>query len=172
MTCIVGIKHFDRVWIGGDRLSSDGYAKEYSLRSKVFYNEEYIIGYTSSFRMGDLLEHVLEPPEYDGSDPHRFMVREFVPRVIKTFKDNYWFTDGKAHGGEFLLAFRDNLFKVQDDFSVQSFNETATGSGQIAALGSLHSTDGDPCDRIRAAIKAADHNIVTVGGEIDILRTQ
>ena len=170
MTCIVGIKYFDRVWIGGDRLGSDGYSKEESLRPKVFYNDEYLIGYTSSFRMGDLLEHVLEPPAYDGSDPHRFLVRNFIPKVIKTFKDNYWFTEGKAQGGEFLLAFRDNLFKVQDDFSVLSLEETAIGSGEIAALGSLHSTEGDPFDRIHAAIKAADHNIVTVGG--DILRTQ
>ena len=60
MTCIIGLKHADRIYIGGDRCGAAGYSVTVRTESKVFMREDsldrpFLFGYTSSFRMGQLL---------------------------------------------------------------------------------------------------------------------
>jgi hypothetical protein len=60
MTCIAGIsdKETGITYLGGDSLGSNGYSGAINKQHKVFHlqdTNEAIIGYTSSFRMGQLL---------------------------------------------------------------------------------------------------------------------
>lgn len=67
MTCITAMVKGDHVWMAGDLMGSNGFTKKIYPDSKVFVNGEFIIGYTSSFRMGQLLQYNWEqPPRLEG----------------------------------------------------------------------------------------------------------
>lgn len=153
MTCIVGMLKDGAVYMSGDHIGTDGYDVEVQKRSKVFRNGEFVVGYTSSFRMGQLLEHVWEPPKKpkDCKDPATFMVRYVVPSLIKLFEENKFMTtvsesdsskrsiNGQAYGGEFLIGYKNRLFKIQSDFAVlECINGyDAIGAGEDFAKGAF-----------------------------------
>ena len=56
MTCIVGVVDKGIVHMAGDKLGSNGFTKGISVRPKVFHNGDFLVGYTTSFYMGQLLE--------------------------------------------------------------------------------------------------------------------
>ncbi len=62
MTCIVGVVKDGVVYIGGDSAGVSGLRLIKRKDSKVFKRKGFIIGYTSSFRMGQLLRFKLDPP--------------------------------------------------------------------------------------------------------------
>lgn len=52
MTCIIGFIKNKKVYIGGDSAGVGGSHVTIRRDSKVFKNGNFIMGYTSSFRMG------------------------------------------------------------------------------------------------------------------------
>lgn len=60
MTCIIGLIKNKKVYIGGDSAGVDGLNITIRKDSKVFKINKFIIGYTSSFRMGQLLRFKLK----------------------------------------------------------------------------------------------------------------
>lgn len=178
MTAIVGIAQKGKVWIGADSAGSDGYSMTIRKDPKVFINGRFIIGYTSSFRMGQLLEHCFRPPAYshkaDG-DVMAYMVRKFIPKVRDTFKEGgyQWTHNERSSGGTFLVGFRGELFQVEDDYQVGRRAEgyDAVGCGADFALGSLYATAGDrdPNHRIIAALSAAASFSAAVSGPFTVL---
>lgn len=163
MTCIVGIAHEDKVWIGGDSAGVDGWnGLEVRADKKVFRNGPFVMGFTSSFRMGNLLQYALNPPRRHPSDEvYKFLVTDFVDAVRKCLKDGGYATakDGGEIGGTFLLGYEGRLFSIQSDYqvaeTVSGFD--ACGSGEQVAKGSLFSTKGQPpADRLRTALEAAE----------------
>lgn len=144
MTCIVGFRHAQGIIVGGDSAGSDGYVIQRNVRPKVFKNGEFLIGYTTSFRMGQVLEFDLHPPVVPpGEDPLTSMVARFIPEVRKALKESGFaeVENNQETGGVFLVAFRGRLFAVQRDFSVLEAMDgyDACGSGEEYALGALHS---------------------------------
>lgn len=154
MTCIVGMLQDGAVYMAGDHIATDGYGREVQKRSKVFRNGDFIIGYTDSFRMGQLLEHVWDPPKKpkDIKDPMVYMVKCVVPSLIKCFDDNKFIrsvggsddsakrsVNGQAYGGEFLIGYKDRLFKIESDFAVLECvdNYDSIGAGEEYAKGAL-----------------------------------
>ena len=59
MTCIVGLVDDGKVYMGGDAASVDGYIVRTSALSKVFRNGPFLIGYSTSWRMGQILQYHL-----------------------------------------------------------------------------------------------------------------
>jgi hypothetical protein len=55
MTCIVGIVENGKVYMGGDAAGVNGYSVRVRKDPKLFKVGEFLFGYTSSFRMGQLL---------------------------------------------------------------------------------------------------------------------
>ena len=56
MTCIVGYLDKETVYLGGDSAGTDGnYSQHIRKDKKVFQNGPFIFGFTSSFRMGQIL---------------------------------------------------------------------------------------------------------------------
>lgn len=163
MTCIVGLVEGATVWMGGDSAGVAGLDISLRADAKVFHNGPYLIGFTSSFRMGQLLRFRLRAPvRRPEQDLFQFMVCEFVEAVRVCLKEG-----GFAHrsndvetGGFFLVATEGRLFSIQDDYQVSEFRRGfhAIGCGAAYALGSLYANRELPADqRVRRALETAEH---------------
>ncbi len=84
MTCIVGLVNKGRTYLGGDSAGVSGLDITVRKDKKVFSNGEFVMGFTSSFRMGQVLQYDFVPPEVDDDDDEdlmRYMVKKFIPEV-------------------------------------------------------------------------------------------
>lgn len=162
MTCLVGIEHDGCVTIGGDSAGVSGHALTIRADEKVFRRGEYLFGFTSSFRMGQLLRYALDVPAPKTGNLHAFMATTFIDAVRSTLKAGGYteIANGRESSGTFFVGIRGRLFAVYDDHQVAraSAGYSATGSGGNVAVGSLHSTKNlilDPRERARLALEAA-----------------
>lgn len=168
MTCIVGLEDVGSVWIGGD---SSGVAEyDMVLRSdpKVFRlidNDKAVIGYTSSFRMGQLMMYKkgLIPKKSEYKNSHHHMVEGFVPEVRKLFSNGGYMatSENREVGGTFLLGYEGKLWHIDSDFQVgrSLFGYDSVGCGASYALGSLYTTEKlhmRPQLRVLEALRAAN----------------
>ena len=176
MTCIVGLEHDNAVLIGADSSSVGGSDIQTTRIPKVFRNGVFVMGYTTSFRMGQLLQYVAKFPtaeEYDMA----YMVKLFVPEVRTVFKENGYMTikDNCEIGGMFLVGVNGQLYYIGSDFQVNSpaCGFDAVGSGTQYALGNLLATTHweNPRIRVDTALLAAAHFDTSVTGPMRILGT-
>ncbi len=165
MTCIVGISHKDKVYIGGDSAGVAGLDVIVRADSKVFTNKDFVFGFTSSFRMGQLLRYSFNPPAHkEHQDVYEYMVTKFVNQVRKCFRDGGYLKKNNEveSGGTFLVGYRGKLFSIHNDYQVgeSTLPYDAVGCGQSYALGSLFATKlKEPRARIRLALSAADNSV-------------
>lgn len=181
MTCIVGLEHEGKVYIGGDSAGVSGYSRDIRADEKVFINGHFIMGFTTSFRMGQILRYSFSPPSRGTEEENdmRYLVRDFTKAVRDSFKENGFTpkdSDGGSSdvGGTFLLGYKGKLYTIESDFQVEkvSRNFNACGCGSDIALGSLYSTsdlDLSPEDRITKALDAASYFNAGVCGPYSIL---
>lgn len=173
MTCIVGLTEQNKVYIGGDSASGNGSVVRLSAVPKVFSTDGFLIGYTSSWRMGQILEHHLlidkaVLPKV-GNSLQEFMVRVFVENVRELLKTFGYakLENNEETGGAFLVGYCGHLYHIESDYQV---NETingmdACGAGEEYALGALYATRDmtiDPFQRISTALEAAAQFCPTV----------
>lgn len=183
MTCIVGLVENGVVYIGGDSLGSNGYFKTVRKDKKVFKlkdTDNAIAGYTSSFRMGQLLMYgsgLIDSRDEPDID-HEYLVTKFIPKLTSLFENGGYGKNnsGSKSGGTFLLGYKDKLYQIQSDYQVgePSLGYDACGSGEDFALGSLHSTERSglsPEERIHKALQAATEFSVGVGAPFYIVNT-
>lgn len=165
MTCIVGVAQDGRCHIGGDSAGVDGSRMTITDRAdqKVFKVGAFVMGFTTSFRMGQLLAYSLHAPApRDGASLMAYMATDFIDAVRACLKSGGFARQdsGAEKGGTFLVGFRGNLFTVYDDYQVeQTLNDFhAVGCGDLIALGSLYETQPEePEKRIFKALAAAEH---------------
>jgi len=182
MTCVVGLVHEERIWIGGDSGAVAGMNLTVRREPKVFSrgcqgSGELLIGGTSSFRMLNLLRFNLSVPELP-TDPRvgsllGYMVEEFVPACRALFKEHGFAqkTNDAEWGGVFMVGARGELFVIEADFQVgiPALGYAAIGAGAPYALGSLHATAGRlPRSRVSAALEAAAEFCTEVRGPFEI----
>lgn len=155
--------------MGGDSAATDDTAITLRADQKVFIlKNRFIIGFTTSFRMGQLLRFSLAVPlQKKSQNDFQFMCTTFINAVKKCFKKGD-FGETKE-GGEFLVGYRGNIYKIQEDFQVEKSldNYSAVGAGEDYALGSFFSTDAldiKPEDRVFCALKAAAKFSINVRG--------
>lgn len=187
MTCIVGVARDGKTWIGGDSAGSDGWMVAVRSRqnAKVFKlkirDVEMVFGYTTSFRMGDLLRYSLDlhdnPPPHEPEALDRWMRITFVRALRQCFKDGGYLCveDGVERGGTFIVGVHGRLFGIEDDFQVGELASgyAAVGSGYLSALGALHAlTVGqkkiDAMAVVLSALKAAEAHTTTVRGPFNV----
>ncbi|ABW11741.1 conserved hypothetical protein [Parafrankia sp. EAN1pec] len=174
MTCIVGVEHDGRVVIGGDSAGVAGWSITVRADTKVFRNGEFVMGFTDSFRMGQLLRYSLVPPVPHSWDLDRFMATEFVSVVRDCLRDGGFARNdaGNESGGLFLVGIRGQLYRIDSDYQIGRTldNYDAAGCGEEYARGSLHSTVGEePEERVRKALEAAAHHSTGVCPPFHIL---
>jgi len=163
MTCIAALSINGTVYMAGDSAGCDNVSVTLRADQKVFIlKNRFIIGFTTSFRMGQLLRFSLTVPSQKKSqDDFQFMCTTFINAVKKCFKEGeYGEGQNETEGGEFLVGYKGILYKVQSDFQVEKSMEdySACGAGEDFALGSFFSTNKlniEPEKRILCALKAA-----------------
>lgn len=178
MTCIVGLEAGDgRVIIGGDSAGVAGWSLTVRADEKVFTRGSMAFGFTSSFRMGQLLRYAaldLEHVRYRSTsrlkDPDAWMVRTFIPAVRDCLKaGGYAKTDnGVETGGTFLAAVSGRLYCVESDYQVGRAADgfAAVGCGSDIALGAMYATAAGfaPETRVDMALAAAERHSAGVRG--------
>ena len=164
MTCIVGLVEDDIVYLGGDSAGTNGNLDRSIRRNpKVFKKDIFLIGYTTSFRMGQLLEFKLNPPRYNKEDDaYKYMVCEFVESLRKCLSDGGFSKkeSERESGGTFLVGFNGRLFKIHDDYQVSEtiLPYAACGCGSDYAMGALYILQGldyNPVQKISKALSTS-----------------
>jgi len=172
MTCIVAVKHDNVVWMGGDAAASNGYKISTYSASKVFKKQDMLFGYTTSFRMGQVIQHQLSIPKHHSDiETIDYLCTDFITSVYNSFK-SHWQRKDTSEGGTFILGYKNRIFTIQSDWAVLEFDVdyAAVGCGESYAQGSLVTTVGqDPKTRIRQALDAADEHSTGVKGPYTII---
>jgi hypothetical protein len=94
MTCIVALIHENKVYLGGDAAASDDKTGLIVQRTdpKVFKVGQFGIGFTDSFRMGQILQYNWKPPIYKptvgNKNLDKFMRTTFVDSIKECYKDH------------------------------------------------------------------------------------
>lgn len=178
MTCIVAVTDHRTVVMGADSASAGEHDLHIRATPKLFRAGPYGIGYTRSWRMGQILHHVTELPEppdtTDGDALEHFLVAELIPAIRQSFHDHGfaktsrvarstdYTEEGQEVSGVFLVGLAGHLFEIREDYQVvrPATPYAAVGAGAITALGALHvlheHTDVELRARAEIALAAAE----------------
>jgi len=181
MTCIVAMKDRETgdIWMGGDSAGVQGVSLTIRADEKVFENGPYIFGFTSSFRMGNLLRYAFSPPQHPfkmGSC--RFMATIFIDALRDCLKSGGYarVKDNAEAGGEFLVGYRGAIYSIHSDFQIGRVRHpfATCGSGGRVAIGALMAMDriGQPADtrsRVVSALKIAEAATTGVRGPFRVI---
>lgn len=170
MTCVVGLVEGDKVYLGADSAGVSGWDLTIRADPKVFRNGNMAMGFTTSYRMGQLLRYALKVPLHDPElDVMAYLTTAFVNGVRDCLKAGGYAIKEKEQesAGSFLLGYRGGLYVVDSDYQVGQPVDpyAAVGCGASIALGALYATAGqEPDARIRVALAAAEQHSAGVRG--------
>jgi hypothetical protein len=182
MTCIIGLidKESKKIYMGGDSAGVEDLRIEIRKDPKVFIRDKFIFGFTSSFRMGQLLmcdsRFKIRKQEKDEDD-YTYMVDAFIPSIQKLFRKGGFqkSEDGVFEGGTFLVGYKDKLFVIGDDYQVGEMltDYDSVGCGSNIAKGSMYTSEGceglSSEERIEIALDAAVNFSSGVRGPFNII---
>lgn len=145
MTCILGMEHQNKVYIGGDSARMSGWERNILSSHKVFRLNDFLIGYSGAVRMQNIMHHcvTIDRRQADDECEEQFVVTGLVEAVRKAMKDNGYITgeQGRDTTGNnaFLAGYRGKLYWIGSDFDVSHFTGgiAAVGTGADYALGAL-----------------------------------
>lgn len=179
MTCIAAIIDKDGVGhIACDSLGSNPRTKNTYINQKIFTVGDMLIGFTSSYRMGQILQYRLElPVAAVGQSLEQWLHTDFVDAVRATLTQNGFMhvENNEEAAGTFLIVVSGRIFTVQDDLSILESvdNFEACGSGEDYARATMNTLVSygvdDPSVILTEAIEAATKYVPSVGGEIYML---
>lgn len=186
MTCVVGYVAPDRsVSIGADSAGVAGLDLRIRRDPKVFHAGPFLIGYTTSFRMGQLLRFALPMDELEDRAARvanaedagfRFMATHFVNAIRKVFKDGGFARkeNEEESGGNFLVGFRGRLFEIFGDYQIALPTEpySAAGCGADFALGAMAASNYDNLGAlgiVNEALRVAEQFSAGVRGPFIVL---
>lgn len=164
MTCVVALRHEKTIYMGCDSAGVGGYSRQNRMDPKIYRVGEMLIGFTTSFRMGQLLGYSLTLPRHHADvPPENYMATSFITAVRDCLKAGGWAEKEKEQerGGTFLVAYKGRIFEVEGDYQVGERAEpfSAVGCGVDLALGSLYTSErmtvNGPRARIEMALEAA-----------------
>jgi hypothetical protein len=176
VTAVAGLVHNGRVHLGADSAGVAGWNLTVRADPKVFTVGHYVLGFTSSFRMGQLLNHAFNPPAPTG-ELSRFMATVWIDAVRECLKTGGWATktSEQESGGTFLVGVHGRLFEVNSDYQVGEPADpyAAVGCGFELCLGALHATARivSPKRRLMMALEAAERHSAGVRGPFRFVST-
>lgn len=177
MTCIVGWIEGGCVYIGGDSLGTASGHKQIRKDPKVIRVGEMVIGYTSSFRFGQLMRYMLKLPTHpEGMDTFQYMATCFVGAMLRSEGYAKRVSEQESSDGNCLVGYRGRLFQFYDDYQIEETIErfAACGHGRALALGALGATEFysmHPAERLEGVLSVVGRFDVFVGGPSLILST-
>lgn len=170
MTCIVGIRHEDSVYLASDRGLSDDDIITSMSAPKIRQNDKYLIGYADSPGTGQLL-HWITLPTPPKRNVEKFMRTTFITSVRKQLIDSGVDLKDGGHAS-FLIGVSGQLFFMDTtDWQVTECEYMSIGSGSSIAMGSLYTTSTwkSPEKRAYTAVSAAIELSPSCMGPIDTL---
>lgn len=182
MTCVVAVVHDGRVLMGADSAGSGDYTIRSRKDPKIYEVGAFMFGFTSSFRMGQLLGHAFVAPDRDPRvSTEKFMATTFVDAVRYCLKSGGYssVSNGVEHGGVFLVGYEGRVFRIDSDFQVGEslVQYEAVGCGAEHAVAAMYATQRfadeglvGAEDRITLALKAAEEFSLGVRGPFLIRR--
>ena len=182
MTCIIGYVQKDKVYIAGDSAGVGGYDLSIRKDPKVFKNGKFIMGFTSSFRMGQLLmssKFKAKRQKPNETDYH-YMITSFIDAVIKTFKDGGYLKKENEvlQGGAFLVGYKGRLYQIDSDFQVGEVEDdfNAVGCGEDIAKGAMYilkdNSELSPEEKLKIALGAASRFSAGVAPPFNIVSSK
>jgi len=162
MTCIVGIAENGVVYMGADSAAGE---RSISQPHKIFRIGGLLIGYTTSWRMGQILEHHLDVEDHEeGWTDMAYLVRCFIPAVRKCLQEQGYtkIENNQEEAGSFLVGYHGHLYHVFSNFQVLEMTDgfDACGYGEDFALGAMYvlgHSASPPRMKIFSCLKAAAH---------------
>lgn len=182
MTCIVGfVDNNKNITLGGDSAGVAGLNITIRNDPKVFKKDNMVFGYTSSFRMGQLLRFKLRVPKHrvEEKSDYEYMCTDFIDSIRKCLKDNGYtnVNNNEETIGVFIVGYRGSLYTIESDLQVAMDRDpyVSCGCGVYYALGSLNTSDDKkPKNKVLKALETAEKfsggvrrpfNIVTLTNE-------
>lgn len=156
MTCIVGLEHGGKVWMGADSAGTNSHMNQI-IRSdkKIFVRNDMLFGFCGSFRMGQLLQHKLEIPPNKSKNDVTYLVNDLMQSVKVCMTE----ANVKLENVYFLLGYHGKLYTIQGDLQVgqPEHGFDAAGSGGDIATGAMHVSSHikNPKQRIINALQAS-----------------
>lgn len=189
MTCIIGFtdKSNNITYMGCDSCVSWDYTNAtINLdKKKVFKLKDInnvLVGFSGSIRDLNLLHYATGL--IDKKDEHNideeYIITYFIPQIVKTIESNgrcYASNNQKLMDSVFLVAYKDKLWKISNDYSVCSTTDNfdAVGSGSYHALASMEtmsSINMTPIEKIHKALQVASKFVSSVAPPFYILNTK
>ena len=163
MTCVIGLVHGGKVYMAADSASGqdDSWQVRKTLLHKVFQAGEFLIGYTTSFRMGQLLQYNFHPmPQPEGQADLEYMATAFIDAVRAVMKTGGLaeIDKGVESAGSFMVGYRGSLYTVGRDYQVNQVADgfDSIGSGSSYALGAMLAlADKPPPERLLCSLECA-----------------
>jgi ATP-dependent protease HslVU (ClpYQ) peptidase subunit len=115
MTAIVGVEFNGKVYMAGDLQGTGGNNKIIHTQPKLFNKKGVLFGFTTSYRFGQILDHLLPDPVVpeNPEEVYRWLITVLIPDIKKAMKDAEWTT-----GGSCLIGVKGQLWELQNDWSV------------------------------------------------------
>lgn len=194
MTCILGYVDplSGKVIIGGDSAATGGGNLRIRKDKKVFIKdvrvyfsseryeiEKMAIGFSTSYRMGQILKHGLNISlDKNNKDTLDGIIYRVVDRVRELFKERGFLknNNGREEGGDFMVGFRNRLFTVYDSFQIAE-NElpyNAIGGAASYAMGAMSilerfEPDLTGKEKVQNALMVAAEMSIGVSGPFDMI---
>ena len=177
MTCIVGLVEDDVIYMGGDSAGVAGWDLRIRVDKKVFVKNDMVFGFTSSFRMGQIIQYNFNIPEHSqGKETMEYLCGDFIDALTKCFKEKGFakIESEEVQGGIFLLGYNGGLYKIEEDFQVGIIQEkyNACGCGESYAIGALKALEHiemKPVQRVETALSIAADYSAGVRGPFNII---
>lgn len=172
MTCIVALKHEDKVYMGGDRGASDD-GIILSLESpKVWKFGPYLMGYAGSMD-GERIRHNFKPTAPNIKDTDKFMQTRFI-KELREFYNEFWIDTSKEGDLSLIIGIRGEIYEHSSgDMSLSRYSlpYISIGSGSEYAYGALYATDKqkNARNRVMSAVSAAIKFSPSCMGPVDIV---
>ena len=156
MTCIVAIKDGRTIIMSGDSAATDENRISIQKVPKTFklcvpggpnvvpdnggHNTEMLVGFAGCFRGAQLMKHSLKVPAWTMGSHEDYLVRHFLPEVIKVFQAHGLGTKEDPLGLLLLLVGLDGrLFEIEGNGQVleNMSGYASIGTGAEVALASM-----------------------------------
>lgn len=179
MTCIAGLAFGGKVFLGGDNGTYAGHEVFAQLEPKVFRNGDFIFGCAGHGRLGDVMEHVFEPPVHDRHmTTEKYLRTMFVSTLRSQLSDAGFLRtvdgiQGFPELGSTLFGYGGNLYWLDADLQIGCASDgiAGCGTGGLAARAALMglSEDIPPDRRLFRALEIAERVITCVRGPFTII---
>lgn len=160
MTIIIGIEYKDKAYLGSDSAASSEDSTDIIDRSKIIRGSDYMIGYSGTFRLSQILRKMKFSTKKKKDEDWVFL---FVDKLKELCKQEECIIedDGEkciAGKGELLVCIPGKIYCIQNNFSILRSGHKFHCIGDPAyAYGSLWTTRrlDNPEERIRLAMEAS-----------------